>query len=147
MQETQLKKVFSDRLYEQCLLKNISEEQLILKFSKSFPQGYLEECFSGKTMPSDVLLIGLSRFFNVSVDAFFEEGERILDINILKLKLRHNKIEHLEKLLNKKIPYSAENYNQVLKDNVQEALNKELMTNSYAAYILGTSVEDIKKTL
>lgn len=147
MQESQIEKIFSDRLYEQCLLKNISEEQLISKFSKSFPQSYLEECFSGKTMPSDVLLIGLSKFFNASVDAFFEKGERISDVNILKLKSRHNKIEHLEKLLNKKISYSAENYNQVLKDNVQEALDKELMTNSYAAYILGASIEDIKRTL
>ncbi len=147
MQESQIEKNFSDRLYEQCLLKNITEEQLISKFSKNFPQSYLEKCFSGKTMPSDVLLVGLSRFFNISVDAFFEKGERISDINILKLKSRHNKIEDLEKLLNKKISYSAENYNQVLKDNVQEALNKELMSNSYAAYILGTSVEEIKRTL
>lgn len=147
MQELQIEKTFSDRLYEQCLLKNISKEQLISKFSKSFPQDYLEECFSGKTMPSDVLLVGLSRFFNTSVDAFFEKGERISDVNILKLKLRHNKIAELEKLLNKKISYSAENYKQVLKDNVQEALDKELMTNSYAAYILGTSVEDVKRTL
>lgn len=147
MQESQIEKIFTDRLYEQCLLKNISEEQLISKFSQNFPQNYLEDCFSGKTMPSDVLLVGLSRFFNVSVDAFFEKGERISDVNMLKLKSRHNKIENLEKLLNKKILYSAENYNQVLKENVQEALNKELMTNSYAAYILGTSVEDVKRTL
>lgn len=147
MQELQIEKIFSDRLYEQCLLRNISEEQLISKFSKNFSKNYLEDCFSGKTMPTDVLLVGLSRFFNVSVDAFFEKGERVLDVNILKLKLRHNKIENLEKLLNKKISYSAENYNQVLKDNVQEALNKELLTNSYAAYILGTSVEDVKRNL
>ena len=55
--------------------------------------------------------------------------------------IRERKIKHLEEVLGRKIPYTADNFESVLESAVSEALDKELMSLSKAAAILNVSVE------
>ena len=140
-----LAKTFSDRLFEICLLKNITEESLIPKLTKNFQPEEVKLCFNGEKMPSSLILVALSRLLDVKVDAFFESGERIEDKTVLEARNRDSKIKHLEELLKKQISFTDENYKEVLKQNVLEALDKELITQSYAAYLLDVDVDDIRR--
>ena len=140
-----LAKTFSDRLFEICLLKNITEESLESRLAKNFTLEEVNLCFKGEKMPSSLMLVALSRLLNVKVDAFFESGERIEDKTVLESKNKESKIKHLEELLKKQISFTDENYKEVLKQNVLEALYKELITQSYAAYLLDVDVDDIRR--
>ena len=140
-----LAKTFSDRLFEICLLKNITEESLESRLAKNFTPEEVNLCFKGEKMPSSLMLVALSRLLNVKVDAFFESGERIEDKTVLESKNKESKIKHLEELLKKQISFTDENYKEVLKQNVLEALDKELITQSYAAYLLDVDVDDIRR--
>ena len=140
-----LAKTFSDRLFEICLLKNITEESLELRLTKDFTPEEVNLCFNGEKMPSSLMLVALSRLLDVKVDAFLESGERIEDKTVLEARNRDSKIKHLEELLKKQISFTDENYKEVLKQNVLEALNKELITQSYAAYLLDVDVDDIRR--
>ena len=140
-----LAKTFSDRLFEICLLKNITEESLESRLAKDFTPEEVNLCFKGEKMPSSLMLVALSRLLNVKVDAFFESGERIEDKTVLESKNKESKIKHLEELLKKQISFTDENYKEVLKQNVLEALDKELITQSYAAYLLDVDVDDIRR--
>ena len=140
-----LAKTFSDRLFEICLLKNITEESLESRLAKNFTPEEVNLCFKGEKMPSSLMLVALSRLLNVKVDAFFESGERIEDKTVLEARNRDSKIKHLEELLKNQISFTDENYKEVLKQNVLEALYKELITQSYAAYLLDVDVDDIRR--
>ena len=140
-----LAKTFSNRLFEICLLKNISEESLELRLTKDFQPEEVKLCFKGEKMPSSLMLVALSRLLDVKVDAFLESGERIEDKTLLESRNKEDKIKHLEELLKKKIAFTDENYKEILKQNVLEALDKELITQSYAAYLLDVDVDDIRK--
>ena len=140
-----LAKTFSDRLFEICLLKNITEESLESRLAKNFTPEEVNLCFKGEKMPSSLMLVALSRLLNVKVDAFFESGERIEDKTLLESRNKEDKIKHLEELLKKQISFTDENYKDVLKQNVLEALDKELITQSYAAYLLDVDVDDIRR--
>ncbi len=141
----ELAKIFSDRLFEICLIKNISEEKLIEKLTRDFNIEEIKLCLKGKKMPSSLMLLVLSRLLNVKVDAFFESGERIEDKIVLLKKNKETKIKHLEDLLKKQIYFSDENYEEILKQNVLEALDKELISQSYAAYLLDVDIDDIRR--
>ena len=140
-----LAKTFSDRLFEICLLKNITEESLESRLTKDFTPEEVNLCFKGEKMPSSLMLIALSRLLDVKVDAFLESGERIEDKTVLESKNKESKIKHLEELFKKQISFTDENYKEVLKQNVLEALDKELITQSYAAYLLDVDVDDIRR--
>ena len=89
MEMPDIKKTFSDRLYEQCLLRDITPDDLaeelsknfdkeLLKvclpgkeFSKDFDKKRLKACFAGKEMFTDILLISVARYFKINVDSFF----------------------------------------------------------------------------
>ena len=89
MELPDIKKLFSDRLYEQCLLrdttpddlaeelsKNFDKKWLKLcfpekEFSKDFDKKRLKACFAGKEMFTDILLISVARYFKINVDSFF----------------------------------------------------------------------------
>lgn len=145
MENKEIAKLFSDRLYEICLLKNISQSELISKLSNNFDKAWLEDCFNGFSMPDDRLLVALSKLLDKSVDSFFEQGERVSDKNILVLINRSRKIKHLESILSKKLTYTADSYKTVLFDSVKEALDKELISISKAASLLDTNIENIRK--
>ena len=140
-----LAKTFSDRLFEICLLKNITEESLESRLAKDFTPEEVNLCFKGEKIPSSLMLVALSRLLDVKVDAFFESGERIEDKTLLESRNKEDKIKHLEELLKKQISFTDENYKEVLKQNVLEALDKELITQSYAAYLLDVDVDDIRR--
>lgn len=140
-----LAKTFSDRLFEICLLKNITEESLESRLAKDFTPEEVNLCFKGEKIPSSLMLVALSRLLDVKVDAFFESGERIEDKTVLESKNKESKIKHLEELLKKQLSFTDENYKEVLKQNVLEALDKELITQSYAAYLLDVDVDDIRR--
>ena len=140
-----LAKTFSDRLFEICLVKNITEESLESRLAKDFTPEEVNLCFKGEKMPSSLMLVALSRLLDVKVDAFFEYGERIEDKTLLESRNKEDKIKHLEELLKKQISFTDENYKEVLKQNVLEALDKELITQSYAAYLLDVDVDDIRR--
>ena len=145
MKKDEIAKIFSDRLYEICLIRNVSQQQLIKKLSNHFDKNWLENCFKGLSMPNDVLLVALSKCLNKSVDSFFEKGERITDKNVLLLIQKDRKIKQLESILSKKIMYTADDYQTVLLNSVKEALDKELISFSRAASLLDTSIENIRK--
>lgn len=48
MELPDIKKLFSDRLYEQCLLRDITPDDLAEELSKNFDKERLKACFSGK---------------------------------------------------------------------------------------------------
>lgn len=147
MKTEELSKIFSDRLYEICLLKDISQSALIERLSGDFEKERLLNCFNGRSLPNDVLLVALSRMLNTSVDSFFERGDRVADKSMLVLINRDRKIKQLEGVLGRTIAYSSETYKKVLKDSVKEALDKELISVSKAASILGTDIDTIRKAL
>ncbi len=159
MELPDIKKLFSDRLYEQCLLldttpddlaeelsKNFDKKWLKLcfpekEFSKDFDVERLKSCFAGKEMFTDILLISIARYFKINVDSFFELGERVTEKSAVIPAIRERKIKHLEEVLGRKIPYTANNFESILESAVSEALDKELMSLSKAAAILNVSVE------
>ena len=159
MELPDIKKLFSDRLYEQCLLHDITPDDLAeelsknfdnewlkvcfpgKEFSKDFDKKRLKACFAGKKMFTDVLLIRVARYFKINVDSFFELGERVTEKSAVIPAIRERKIKHLEEVLDRKIPYTADNFEEVLESAVSEALDKELMSTSKAAAILNVSVE------
>ena len=143
--EIEIAKTFSDRLFEICLLKNISQTELINKLLNTFKKQWLENCFNVLSLPNDILLVTLSKLLDKSVDYFFEKGERITDKNILILVNKDKKIKQLESILSKNITYTADNYKTILTESVKEALDKELISFSKAAALLDTSVENIRK--
>ena len=145
MNQEELCIIFSNRLYEFCLLKDIKQTELIDIFSKYFDRKWLEDCFNGKAVPSDVLLTGLSRYFKTSVDAFFILGERVIEKSKIQAEFKKRKIEHLENILNTKIEYNNENYENILQIYVKKALDSELISISKAASILEISINDIRK--
>ncbi len=159
MELPDIKKLFSDRLYEQCLLRDITPDDLAeefsndfnkewlkacfpgKEFSKDFDKKRLKACFAGKEMFTDILLISVARYFKINVDSFFELGERVTEKSAVIPAIRERKIKHLEEVLGRKISYTADNFESVLESAVSEALDKELMSLSKAAAILNTSVE------
>ena len=159
MELPDIKKLFSDRLYEQCLLRDITPEDLAeelsknfdnewlkvcfpgKEFSKDFDKKRLKACFAGKEMFTDILLISVARYFKINVDSFFELGKRVTEKSAVVPAMRERKIKHLEEVLGRKIQYTAENFEEVLESAVSEALDKELMSLSKAAAILNVSVE------
>ncbi len=159
MELPDIKNLFSDRLYEQCLLRDITPDELAeelsknfdnewlkvcfpgKEFSKVFDKERLKACFAGKEMFTDVLLISVTRYFKINVDSFFELGERVTEKSAVIPAIRERKIKHLEEVLDRKIPYTADNFEEVLESAVSEALDKELMSTSKAAAILNVSVE------
>ena len=147
MTEQEICNIFSNRIYEICLLKNIKLEDLISKYSETFDKTWLTDCFNGTTMPNDTLVVYLSRYFNVDVNTFFEIGDRITDRHIIEAVIKNRKIKHLEKILHKNIVYPENQYVSIIKENVKEALDKELISLSYAAYLLDITVEQVRKTI
>ena len=159
MELPDIKKLFSDRLYEQCLLHDITPDDLAeelsknfdnewlkvcfpeKEFSKDFDKKRLKACFAGKEMFTDILLISVARYFKINVDSFFELGDRVTERSAVIPAIRERKIKHLEEALGRKIPYTADNFESVLESAVSEALDKELMSLSKAAAILNASVE------
>ena len=145
MNEQEIEKTFSDRIYEFCLLKDIKQTDLVDAFSKHFNKQWLEKCFDGKLKPSDVLVAGLSRYFNTSVDSFFEAGERVVIKADIIPAQQKRKINHLEEVLNIRIEYDDKNYNDVLRKYVKIALGKELISFSRAASILNVSLKEVRE--
>ena len=159
MELPDIKKLFSDRLYEQCLLRDITPDDLAeelsknfdkkwlklcfpgKEFSKDFDKKRLKACYAGKEMFTDILLISVARYFKINVDSFFELGKRVTEKSAVVPAMRERKIKHLEEVLGRNIQYTAENFEEVLESVVSEALDKELMSLSKAAAILNTSVE------
>ena len=159
MELPDIKKLFSDRLYEQCLLRDITPDDLAeelsknfdnewlkvcfpgKEFSKDFDKKRLKACFAGKEMFTDILLISVARYFKINVDSFFELGKKVTEKSAVIPAIRERKIKHLEEVLDRKIPYTADNFEEVLESAVSEALDKELMSLSKAAAILNVSVE------
>ena len=135
MELPDIKKLFSDRLYEQCLLRDITPDDLAEDKKR------LKAYFAGKEMFTDILLISVARYFKINVDSFFELGERVTEKSAVVPAMRERKIKHLEEVLGRKIPYTADNFESVLESAVSEALDKELMSLSKAAAILNVSVE------
>ena len=48
MELPDIKKLFSDRLYEQCLLRDITPDDLAEELSKNFDKKWLKLCFPEK---------------------------------------------------------------------------------------------------
>lgn len=147
MAEQDFAKIFGDRLFEKCLENDLSQECLIDKFSKDFSKPELESFFSGNRLPPPNLVIALAMFFNTSVDSFFVPGEKVSDKSLLKIVQKERKIKHMEKVLGRKISYSADNYKKTLFNCVKEALNKELMSISKAASVLDVNIMEARKIL
>lgn len=141
--EEEIRKNFSNRFYEICILKNISRESVIEKLKKDFSEIDIINIIEGKQFPDGLFLVAISKIFDKSVDYFFESGERLSDKNEIIKRSQNNKIKHLEELLKTKINYTAENFNDVLKKYVFKALDKELMSSSFAAYYLDISLSEL----
>lgn len=145
MEQNELAKIFSDRISEICFEKNIEISYLIEKFSKNLDKKWLSNCFDGKELPNDILLIGLAKYLQKNINDFFEPGEKVLSKELLNERKQKYRIMKLEEILNKKIIFAKDNYEQVLNQNVEEALNKELISGSYAAYLLDKKLEEVIK--
>ncbi len=113
---------------------SISENNLINLLSKHINRQDVLDFFNCKTGCSDRLLIALSKYFKMK--------EEHSDLDSIDNSKQEN-IVKLQKLLQLEEVEISDNPDRMLLDFTKQALKKDLISISYAAYILNIPVSEI----
>ena len=84
----------------------------------------------------DRILIGLSKYFNTNINFFFENHNELVSD-------KEEKLQELRNILGIEANDKKKDYDSLLADYTKLALKKELITMSYASYLLGEPIEKI----
>lgn len=123
------------------LLSNssVSENDIINSLSKHLPRQDVINFFNCKSNCNDRLLIAISKYFKKNINYFIEEHT---DLDVAGNSKLENliKLQNILQLNNVKM---SENIDDTLLTLTKQALKKELISISYASYILNKSVAEI----
>ena len=116
-----------------------SENDIIDALSKHLPKNEVYDFFNCKTGCNDRLLIAISKYFKKNINYFVEEHSDIDIAGNTKLEI----VLKLKNILNINTIEMSENIDDILLDLTKQALKKELISISYASYILSKPVSEI----
>lgn len=123
------------------LLNNSSftENDIINSLSKHLPRQTVIDFFNCKSDCNDRLLIAISKYFKKNINYFIEEHT---DFGIAGNSKLENIIK-LQNILQLNTVEMSENLDTTLLTLTKQALKKELISISYASYILNKPVAEI----
>lgn len=123
------------------LLSNssIPENDIINSLSKYLPRQDVIDFFNCKSDCNDRLLIAISKYFKKNINYFIEEHSDLELAGNSKLE----SIIKLQNILQLNTIEMSENIDAILLKLTKQALKKELISISYASYILNKPVAEI----
>jgi hypothetical protein len=120
------------------LKKHISFEKLKENLYKHLSKNKVDNFFEEKEECDDRMIIALSKELNENINYFVTEHNPDLSLNIKEEKL----LELLE-ITGKNFDLSNIDFDNKLLKLTKEALQKELITMSYASYLLNKNISEI----
>lgn len=114
-----------------------SENDIILTLSKHLPKQEVIDFFNCKSGCNDRLLVALSKYFKKNINYFIEEHSDSLGNSKLENTIK------LQNILQFNTVEMTENIDDILLSLTKQALKKELISISYASYILNKPVAEI----
>lgn len=118
---------------------SVSENDIINSLSIRIPKQDILDFFNCKRGCNDRLLIAISKYFNKNVNYFIEEHSDLDSVSNSKLE----NIIKIQNILQLDSAEMSENMDDTLLSLTKQALKKDLISISYAAYILDKSVKEI----
>ena len=118
---------------------SISEYAIISELSKYIPKQEVSDFFNCKAGCNDRMLIAISKYFKKNVNYFIEEHSELDSIGNSKFEncIKLQNILHLNSI------EMSENIDETLLTLTKQALKKDLISISYASYILNKPVAEI----
>ena len=127
-----------NNVFNLLLKKQISFEKLKENLYKHLSKNKVDNFFEEKEECDDRMIIALSKELNENINYFVTEHNPDLSLNIKEEKL----LELLE-ITGKNFDLSNIDVDNKLLKLTKEALQKELITMSYASYLLNKSISEI----
>lgn len=100
----------------------------------------VDSFFSGTAGCDDVLLVALSKVLKVNTNFFFESFERKCKCSDI---IKENKLLSLFEILNIEDSYTEDNLDSLILKYTKAALKSDLVSISYAAYLLNADVQTV----
>ena len=127
-----------NNVFNLLLKKHISFEKLKENLYKHLSKNKVDNFFEEKEECDDRMIIALSKELNENINYFVNEHNPDLSLNIKEEKL----LELLE-ITGKNFDLSNIDVDNKLLKLTKEALQKELITMSYASYLLNKNISEI----
>ena len=127
-----------NNVFNLLLKKHISFEKLKENLYKHLSKNKVDNFFEEKEECDDRMIIALSKELNENINYFVTEHNPDLSLNIKEEKL----LELLE-ITGKNFDLSNIDVDNKLLKLTKEALQKELITMSYASYLLNKNISEI----
>lgn len=127
-----------NNVFNLLLKKHISFEKLKENLYKHLSKNKVDNFFEEKEECDDRMIIALSKELNENINYFVTEHNPDLSLNIKEEKL----LELLE-ITGKNFDLSNIDFDNKLLKLTKEALQKELITMSYASYLLNKNISEI----
>lgn len=130
--------IIINNVFNLLLKKHISFEKLKENLYKHLSKNKVDNFFEEKEECDDRMIIALSKELNENINYFVTEHNPDLSLNIKEEKL----LELLE-ITGKNFDLSNIDVDNKLLKLTKEALQKELITMSYASYLLNKNISEI----
>lgn len=127
-----------NNVFNLLLKKHISFEKLKENIYKHLSKNKVDNFFEEKEECDDRMIIALSKELNENINYFVTEHNPDLSLNIKEEKL----LELLE-ITGKNFDLSNIDFDNKLLKLTKEVLQKELITMSYASYLLNKNISEI----
>ena len=127
-----------NNVFNLLLKKHISFEKLKENLYKHLSKNKVDNFFEEKEECDDRMIIALSKELNENINYFVTEHNPDLSLNIKEEKL----LELLE-ITGKNFDLSNIDFDNKLLKLTKEVLQKELITMSYASYLLNKNISEI----
>lgn len=118
---------------------SVPENDIINSLSKHLPRQDVIDFFNCKSNCNDRMLIAISKYFKKNINYFIEEHTDLGSAGNSKLE----NIVKLQNILQLNTVEMSENIDNTLLTLTKQALKKELISISYASYILNKPVAEI----
>ena len=129
-----------ENIYKLLSLKNISLADLKKQLTTYADKKKVDEFFEEKTGCDSSMLISLSKVFDVNINYFVEKHDRNYILNDV---LKEDRLLILFEILGLNEKYTEDNIDELLLVKTKYALKNEIISFSYAAYLLNTSVQKV----
>ena len=127
-----------NNVFNLLLKKHISFEKLKENLYKHLSKNKVDNFFEEKEECDDRMIIALSKELNENINYFVTEHNPDLSLNI-----KEEKLLELMEITGKNFDLSNIDIDNKLLKLTKEALQKELITMSYASYLLNKNISEI----
>ena len=127
-----------NNVFNLLLKKHISFEKLKENLYKHLSKNKVDNFFEEKEECDDRMIIALSKELNENINYFVTEHNPDLSLNI-----KEEKLLELMEITGKNFDLSNIDVDNKLLKLTKEALQKELITMSYASYLLNKNISEI----